>query len=453
MFGQDGVQRVAFDVAPDHADAAVAVAVRPDGGVLLVGRVATESQGSALGVVGLGKHGRLDPGFASGGALLWRDPEGYYLVPGAAALQEDGMLVVTGTRYPMIPVAAQRQPQALLTGDWFVLRVLANGSGLDPGFGTGGWLKVNAGGMLNIGEAVALQPDGKLVVAGTIDELFGPRRMHVTRLHPNGSVDTGFATDGHFREAFATGYASASARTVLVTQEGKILIGGTARKSGGDADMAVIRLGADGVPDPGFGALPEPGRVVVDFSTALVPSDDEVGVMAYRRMFLVAAARRIILGGFTRPNPGLQHPALAALDYDGSPSTGFGDEGRLTVAPPWSDSYDNRVVALGLERIDPNTLELADRIVVGGGTRTVIAPSCFARRIDFSGVADPLFNRGFTLLLRSGSSASDTCSSGRLQAGRLVLVGAATPGLVQPATDFLAFGVLAGSNLFRHGFE
>lgn len=96
----------------------------------------------------------------------------------------------------------------------------------------------------------ALQPDGKIVLAGASD-----LRVAVARLNPNGSLDTTFSGDG--KKIFSWG-ALSRASAVLVLPNGKILLAGFSGPEGGNIQVA--RLNANGALDTTFGTgAPPPG--------------------------------------------------------------------------------------------------------------------------------------------------------------------------------------------------
>ena len=108
---------------------------------------------------------------------------------------------------------------------------------LDPSFGTGG--KLNAPGSPFTG--VALQPDGKIVVAGTSNNDF-----LVARFNPDGSLDTSFDGDGiKTIEVGGTEHASA----VAIQSDGKIVVVGSTSVN---TSVAVVRLTTTGALDTSF---------------------------------------------------------------------------------------------------------------------------------------------------------------------------------------------------------
>jgi uncharacterized delta-60 repeat protein len=97
---------------------------------------------------------------------------------------------------------------------------------------------------------VALQQDGKIVVAGYMTNGSNNDLM-VLRFDPNGILDTGFGTNGEY--IYDGGMGHDIGLAIAVQSDDRILVAGT-RSSGVDDDVLVIRLKADGFPDPNFGS-------------------------------------------------------------------------------------------------------------------------------------------------------------------------------------------------------
>jgi uncharacterized delta-60 repeat protein len=104
---------------------------------------------------------------------------------------------------------------------------------------------------------VLVQPDRKIVVAGNAT---GSGTMAITRLTPNGSLDTTFDGDGTATIDF--GSLADLANAAVLQPDGKIVVAGYAQA---DEDVAVARINADGSPDTTFGAA---GKATVDFGFA-----------------------------------------------------------------------------------------------------------------------------------------------------------------------------------------
>ncbi len=171
----------------------------------------------------------------------------------SSALQPDGKVVVSGKGF-------NRN-----TGnfDFTILRYLPNG-GLDPTFGWGGVVLTDFYQGHDEALAIALQPDGKLVVAGLAGKpgaeppeqcqfncLTVPTDFAIARYNANGSLDTSFGLGGRVTTDFYGGQDVAL--SVILQPDGKILAGGTAYRTATDADFAIARYNSNGSRDTTFG--------------------------------------------------------------------------------------------------------------------------------------------------------------------------------------------------------
>jgi uncharacterized delta-60 repeat protein len=119
---------------------------------------------------------------------------------------------------------------------------------LDPTFGVGGTVTVSD---LTI-FAMALQPDGKIVVAGVSVDVFG-----LARLNPDGSLDASFGTGGLVTTDFGAAFEAAYA--VALLPDGRIVAAGTAGESGRTRELALARYNPDGSLDASYDS---DGRVI-----------------------------------------------------------------------------------------------------------------------------------------------------------------------------------------------
>src|SRR5262249_51644532 len=94
-------------------------------------------------------------------------------------------------------------------------------------------------------EAVALQPDGKIVVAGYTSQAAG-FDFAIARINTNGVFDTSFGTGGKTRVDFG---GDDLAFGVALQKDGKIVVAGSTSKGAVKDDLAVARLNANGSPD------------------------------------------------------------------------------------------------------------------------------------------------------------------------------------------------------------
>ena len=113
-----------------------------------------------------------------------------------------------------------------------------------------------------------MQPDRQIVVAGNAS---GSAMMTVTRLHPNGSSDITFDGDGTATIDF--GSLADLAGGAVLQPDGKIVVAGSTQA---DEDVAIARLNANGSPDTTFGAAGKAtvdfGVATFGFAVALQPN-------------------------------------------------------------------------------------------------------------------------------------------------------------------------------------
>jgi uncharacterized delta-60 repeat protein len=212
---------------------ALAVHALANGKTLLAGFSGPE--GGDMQAARLNANGALDTTFGTGGSVAI--DFGGTEFGHAMARQADGRILVAGRTDP---------------GGAVVARLRARGS-LDPTFDGDGRVELPGG----IGKAVLVQADGKIVVAGNTA---GTQAMTVTRLLPNGSLDTTFDGDGTATIDF--GSLDDPVGGAVVQPDGKIVVAGYTQA---DEAFAVARLNADGSQDATFGTS---GKATVGFGVA-----------------------------------------------------------------------------------------------------------------------------------------------------------------------------------------
>ena len=201
---------------------AQAVVVAPNGKILLAGFSGPE--GGNIQVARLKTNGLLDTTFGTGGkAAVDFGGDDFGM---AMARQADGRILVAGRSSAAGAVVA---------------RLRATGT-LDPDFDGDGRVTLPGGGSAS---AVLVQPDRNIVVAGNA---MGSGVMTVTRLTPTGALDLTFGAGGTASIDF--GSLADLAAGAALQPNGKIVVAGYTQSS---EDVAVARLNANGSPDPTFG--------------------------------------------------------------------------------------------------------------------------------------------------------------------------------------------------------
>src|SRR5207253_11097362 len=198
--------------------------------------------------------GDLGRTFGTGGTVM-TDLNRSTDLANAVAIQSDGKLVVVGQTY---------KNNDYSTEDFAVTRYNTDGT-LDNTFGRGGKVRTDFPGLAAVSSAVVIQPDGKIVVAGSAFPLFTfAGNFEVVRYNPNGTLDRLFGSGGIVTTFFPQGsYAFA----VALQADGKIIAAGTHfvdfnPGDMSDTDFALARYNPDGSLDTTFG---NGGTVTTDF--------------------------------------------------------------------------------------------------------------------------------------------------------------------------------------------
>lgn len=263
LFGDEG-----FVLAAPDSNSANAVALQPDGKVLLGGHL--DGDGGAAFIQRLAADGSADATFGGDGRVE---------LPGLTRIGDlqvlaDGRVVAAG----------------LAGSDTRVTRLLADGA-VDAAFGSGGTVVVTAASQAVVQLwpfALALLADGGLVVAGNANSFTDGAMGFALRLTADGQADAGFGTGG---VRLVDAPTDLQIDAVAVQADGAIVLAGVDRGSAGDGDdqFLVVRLQGGGEPPP----LPtlsvadasvtegDAGTVMMTFTVTLsAPSPGGVGVMA-----------------------------------------------------------------------------------------------------------------------------------------------------------------------------
>jgi uncharacterized delta-60 repeat protein len=130
--------------------------------------------------------------------------------------------------------------------DFALARYNPDGS-LDTSFGTGGHLTTDIAGDENIARNVVLQPNGAIVVSGELGTAIGPDHTDLVRYNPNGSLDSSFGAGGK-----VTLGTQRLGEGLALQGDGKLVLVGSVIATQ-ISNFALMRLNADGSPDNTFG--------------------------------------------------------------------------------------------------------------------------------------------------------------------------------------------------------
>ena len=116
---------------------------------------------------------------------------------------------------------------------------------LDSSFGSAGKVVTDFSGRSNSASAIALQANGKILVAGDALSATGPPDIAVARYNSDGSLDAGFGTGGRVTTDFAA--RSDVGTAITVQPDGKILVAGAADMVSTQFDFALVRYNLMGL--------------------------------------------------------------------------------------------------------------------------------------------------------------------------------------------------------------
>jgi uncharacterized delta-60 repeat protein len=190
---------------------------------------------------------------------------------------------------------------------------------LDPTFGADGLsiLSPVSSSSMDNAQCAVLRPTGELVFAG-VSGGFSGFAMTVGQIHPDGSLDSSFGTDGITTVSSEGG--SNFAYDIVVLDNGKVLIAGAVSLTAANTAMAVWRLTADGALDPSFA---DNGALIVDIDER----------QDYGEALLLGDAGQITLVGKSQhPESYSYRAALVRCDASGVLLETFGTSG-LQVYP------------------------------------------------------------------------------------------------------------------------
>jgi uncharacterized delta-60 repeat protein len=341
-FGDDGKIRTVIS-GSDNAQAH-AVAVRPDGTMVAAGYANSISR-SVIVTVGYAPNGSASSpvitDIASGNAYAQ-----------AIVLQPDGRAVIAGYG-------------SNGSNDDFVLIRLWQDGKLD----TGGKQTLGFADALfgpssrEVANAMALQPDGKIVLAGQISDAgASDTDFALARFFPDGRLDGSFGTNGHVTYGFG---GDQFARAVVVQPDGKIVVGGYTSAANG-INFMIVRFNPDGMPDGTFGFG---GFNVMDF----------LGGPDYGLALALAPDDKIVMGG-TAFNGARNVFGVARFNSDGTPDSTFDGDGKtlyeFSVGPThWGSAVvvqpDRKIVLGGFVGADFALVRLTENGLVDYGFGTL----------------------------------------------------------------------------------
>lgn len=278
-----------------------------------------------LSIVSAHAEGNLDPAFGDQGMVVTDfgidDDEAL-----ALTVQADGKILLAGFSTNSV------------LKDVAVARYLPDGK-LDASFHATGYTTFNIGGGNAMAQAIVVQEDGKIVIAGTSDNGANEASSAVflIRLTDTGAPDTSFGSSGTL--VLPLGDKTGNAFDLQMTLDGNILVAGTAGGSNGLQAM-IARVDQQGKMDTSFGT---DGIVLID-------RDYETAAHS----MVVQSDNSILLAGYSKPE-GPAGLSLFRLKADGSFDESFGTKGEVRISDKQGEAViydmaaqdDGRLVVVG----------------------------------------------------------------------------------------------------------
>ena len=377
-FAAPGDVDLSFDPGSGINHSVTAVVVQPDGKSIIGGTFTTVKGLARRGIARLNADGSGDSSFDPG-------EQSFALLYSALAWQPDGKVLVGDYRVWSGTHHYSR-----------VARVHSDGS-LDTTFNATFTKYDDASGTFYEGpvHAIAVQPDGKVLVGGDFTAVNGTSRMRVARLNPDGSLDSSFDAGTGLHQIVAA---------VVVQPDGKVLIGGSLGTAVG---IGIARLNSNGSLDSTF--------------------DPAIDVYDVRSMALQPDGKLLIGGGFSWGTAADEHYGIARLNSNGTLDSSFDvgtgargvssvvlqSDGKVCIAGEFvtvNGIARNRIARLNANgsldsTFDPGTgpngavgslaLQSDGRMLIGGGFLTVEGSDrSRMARLEADGSLDTSFHPG-----------------------------------------------------------
>ncbi len=339
--------------------------IQPDGKIL-VGGYSDSGGTDDFSLVRYNADGTLDNSFGGGDGVAFPGIVGR---AEAMVLQADGKVVLSGYT---------------TTGGYQVCLVRFNADGsLDTSFGGGDG--VASSGVYGSAKDVALQTDGKFLVAADLSN----SNFNLMRFNSDGALDTSFGGgSGYVSTDLAGGNDRADSLTIQ--SDGKVLLSGFGF-NGTSFDFGLVRYNTDGSLDTSFNGT---GKVLTDFGANSSDMGNETRMQA---------DGKIVVVGWSNTG-GTNDFAIARYNTNGTLDTGFGTGGKVTINLGNSDfaegltiQSDGKILVTGTAGINGGDVGLA-RLNTDGTLDTTFGGGDGIVTTDYSGSSD---DRGYSVAVQS----------------------------------------------------
>ena len=436
-----GKVTVPFNVSGGLVDLARGVATQSSGKIIVVGLVQDGASEVGIGVVRLNANGVADTSFGNNGTgQITKFLDATTKILGIVMQADDRFIVYGNT--------------AVGAGGMFAMRFLADGSAADPSWGSSGLAVIDFPGLHVVNSSAALNSAGQLYLAGyTLAVGSSNGDFAVAKLTTSGALDTTF---GRKTVAFDMGGNLVDqANAVALQDDGKLLLAGEAEVSGNTTVFALARLDPDtGALDSSFGnqaaglsIAPIPGSADGCINNVVALALSEVS----------ASQRTLLVGGTHCQFDRAASAAVAAFDNAGQPSDGFGSSG-VAIADIYAGFYESgEIAAMTLQptAIQPGPWT-PYKLILSGSARYILYPheqDMVSLRLDATGAVDASYgNAGYSNIpFDLGGSNNDLGQGAALAGGYLLQIGYAE--LDGGNRDFAVARLLVGDRIMADNFD
>lgn len=306
----------------------------------------------------------------------------------AIAIQSDGKILIAG--FDIDP--------ALMATVIIIVRYNSDGS-RDSTFGTGGIVTTPISNGIPVANDMALQSDGKIVIAGSYTAPGDDRDFLVMRYNTNGTLDTSFSGNGYVTRDVGDD----NGNSVVILSDGKILVGGFAQAGAASQNFALVKFTSTGIPDITFGG--NDGLILTDFGND-TDSIESIKVQPDGKIVAAGSATQSSRRRF----------AIARYQSNGSADLTFNGTGKVTTDVNFFGGGFVRQIAL---QSDGKVLAVGTNNATGA-----IEGDFTLARYNSNGTLDAAFGRGGLIRTDMNADDDDTANCVVIQPdGRLVVAG------------------------------
>ena len=377
-FGTNGLNKAGFINSE-----AFSVALQPDGNggenLIMAGTVYLTETGGDFGVVKFTPNGSLDNSFGIEGKVT-TDLGDAADVANSAVIQDDGKILVagytSGSTYTNVAIARYNTDGSLdtsfdkdgrvitnlsvkssaasiamlpgnkivvagnygtdeMNNDFLICEYNPDGSP-DAAFQNNGSLTIDLSGKDDFANAVAVQSNGKILVAGSTTGISGSD-FALVRINTDGNLDMSF-NNNTGKTSTDFGSSDDMGSSVVIQSDGKIIVAGSS-SNGINYDFAMVRYNSDGTIDKNFGSQ---GKVKTDIQN----SED------FESSEIIQPDGKIILVGYSSIMGGSYNLSMARYNSNGIIDNSFGTNGKVITNLGTSYGYSNSSVLQTDGKID-----------------------------------------------------------------------------------------------------